>query len=200
MKTNQPQTEQSLFNYLSHHFRLTLTKEQEQYILTIFTIESFKKKDILFRCGDANTRHYIVKEGLLRLYLIDTNGKEINLLFARENQIIGDLITPEPTDFFLEATEDTTVYSIDDKSFRKLIRDLEIQTYADPQYTMRRSYIKIRQRLVSLLSKSAEENYLEFKKQYPDLIRRLPQYHIASYLGISAEFLSKIITKTTKQK
>ena len=189
----------SVFLFLKKYFGSTLDGVQEEAILDAFKREEFRKKEIIFRQGDRNTRHYFIQKGLLRLFLIDPKGKEINVLFARENQVIGDLATPEPTDFHLGCTEDSIVYSIDDSGLRELIEEIEVDPTFDPGGGMRRSYIHIQKRLVSMLSKTAEENYLEFQKRYPDLIQRLPQYHIASYLGISPEFLSKIIARTARK-
>jgi len=186
--------------FFTHHLGAKMTPLQEETILNSYRKECIEKKTLLFRQGDANTRHYIIEKGLLRLFLIDPKGKEINILFAKENQVIGDLSTPEPTNFYLETTEDSVVYSIDDFGIQKLMEDLEIEKTLNPKHGIRRSYIHIQKRLVSIISKTAEENYLEFKQKYPDLIQRLPQYHIAAYLGISPEFLSKIIAKTTRKK
>ena len=186
--------------FFRKYFGRELNPSQEKVVLNAYKKETFKKKELLFREGDSNTRHYIVEKGLVRLYLIDPKGKEINILFAKENQVIGDLATPDPTSFNLETTEDSVVYSIDDESLRRLIENIDISSEFDPASGLRRSYIHIQNRLVSILSKSAEENYIEFQQRFPDLIQRLPQYHIASYLGISPEFLSKIIAKTTKKK
>jgi len=186
--------------FFTHHLGANLTPAQEETILNTYKLESVEKKTLLFRQGDANTRHYIIEKGLLRLYLIDPKGKEINILFAKENQIIGDLATPEPTNFYLETTEDSIVYSIDELGLQQLLGDLNTGKTLNRNHGLRRSYIHIQQRLVSIISKTAEENYIEFKQKYPDLIQRLPQYHIAAYLGISPEFLSKIIAKTTKKK
>lgn len=69
----------------------------------------------------------------------------------------------------------------------------------NPSSIIQKSYIKVQRRLVNILSHSAEENYAEFQKYNPDLIQRLPQYHIAAYLGVSAEFLSKTIAKSVKK-
>lgn len=173
---------------------------QEKVVLSAFEKESLRRKEILFRQGDTNTKHYIIEKGLLRLYLVDPKGKEINILFAKENQVIGDLATPEPTNYYLETIEDSLVYSIDEQGLQNLVSDMDVEKQPVPNDGIRRSYIHIQKRLVSILSNSAEENYLEFKRKHPDLIQRLPQYHIASYLGISPEFLSKIIAKTTKEK
>lgn len=189
-----------VLNFFTYQFGADMTPLQEEAVLNAYKRERFKKRELLFRQGDSNTRHYIVEKGLLRLYLLDPKGKEINILFAKENQIIGDLATPEPTNFYLETTEDSIVYSIEEKELQSLMEYLDIGSSFDPSHTLRRSYISIQKRLVSILSKSAEENFLEFKQKHPDLIQRLPQYHIAAFLGISPEFLSKIIAKTTKKK
>ena len=189
----------SLIEVFSRQLGVKLNPEQEDLVLKAYREEHFKKKEILFRNGDSNTRHYLINKGLLRLYLIDPKGKEINVLFARENQIIGDLATPEPTNFNLETTEDSIVYSIDEKGLQSLMGLLDLNSNVDPNSALRKSYIHIQKRLVSILSKTAEENYLDFQTKYPDLIQRLPQYHVASYLGISPEFLSKIIAKSVKK-
>ena len=190
----------SVILFFERYFGSSLDLIPEKSILKAFKREQFSKKEIIFRQGDHNTKHYIIQKGLLRLYLIDPNGKEINILFARENQVIGDLATPDPTSFYLGTTEDSIVYSIEDIEFRKLFDQIDLDPSSDPGGGLRRSYIHIQNRLVSILSKSAEENYLEFQQAYPDLIQRLPQYHIASYLGISPEFLSKIIARTIRKK
>lgn len=187
-----------VIRFLKKNFNSQISTEEEKYILDSFLKETFRKKELVFRYGDANTKHYFIESGLMRLYLIDKSGKEFNILFARENQIIGDLITPEPTDFNLEAIEETTVYSISDQNFEKLIDTLSLKHKSNPDSSIRRSYINIQKRLVSILANTAEENYLAFKYRNPDFIQRLPQYHIASYLGITPEFLSKIITKTAR--
>jgi CRP-like cAMP-binding protein len=189
-----------ILHFFSNHFGTEMTASQEEYVLNAYRKEQYKKKELLFRQGDVKTRHYIIEKGLLRLYLIDSKGKEINILFAKEYQVIGDLATPEPTHFFLETCEDSIVYSINESGLQDLMTYLDIGKSLNPTNGLRRSYIYIQKRLVSILSKSAEENYAEFQLKHPDLIQRLPQYQIASFLGISPEFLSKIIAKTAKKK
>ena len=183
-----------IIEFFTKHFYAKLDDAQKQMVVSMYRKEVYNKKTVIFSAGDLNTRHYVINEGLLRLYLIDAKGKEVNLLFARENQIIGDLTTPESTNFYLETIEDSIVYSIDDESLQELLKGLN-----GPNNGLRRSYIHIQKRLVSLLSKSAEENFNDFKISYPDLVQRLPQYHIAGYIGISPEFLSKIIARSLKK-
>lgn len=176
-----------------------LSAEQKAIIESSFKREVFKKKELLFMSGQTNTKHYIIEKGLLRLYVIDNNGKEFNILFAKENQIIGDLATPNATSFNLDAIENTVVYSITDEKFLLLSQSLDAVFGAGNDTVLRRSYVFLQRRLVDILTKTAEENYAQFRDINPDLIQRLPQYHIASYLGVSAEFLSKSITKNIKK-
>lgn len=185
--------------FIQQNLDKPLSEEQVSLIEQSFKKEIFKRKEQVFNNGDINTRHYLVEEGLMRLFLIDSDGKEFNILFAKENQVIGDLITPDPTNFNLEAIEKTIAYSISDSELKKLMQSLELQRKSNNESTLRRSYIAIQKRLVSILANTAEENYLFLKKKHPDLIQRIPQYHIASYLGVSAEFLSKIVARTTKK-
>lgn len=190
--------ENNVIKFFKRNFLTQLTREEEEKIFSYFRKQTFEKKELAFTNGDTNTKHYFIESGLMRLFLIDNAGKEFNILFAKEDQIIGDLVTPAPTDFNLEAVEKTVAYVISENNFETLIDTLNIKHKSKPESSIRRSYVKIQKRLVSILANSAEENYLEFKNKHPDLIQRLPQYHIASYLGISAEFLSKIIARTTK--
>ena len=185
-----------VLSFYRKNFSPDLSEEQEELILSAFRQEHYKKKEMIFKQGDRNNRHYIIEKGLARLFLNDYSGKEFNILFAKENQIIGDLSTPEPSSYFLEAIETSIVWSMDDGDMKKLMKLFPDTALTDSGSYMQRSYLFIQKRLVSILSKTAEENYLEFRDKHPELVQRLPQYHIASYLGISAEFLSKIIARS----
>jgi CRP-like cAMP-binding protein len=184
-----------IFKYYEKMYDRSLTEQEKELIQTSFRKETFKKKQVIFGTGESNTRHYFVSKGLLRMYVIDSSGKEFNILFARENQWIGDLSTPAITSFYLDAIEKSTVYSIADENLN-LITD-NFSTFV--QY-IKKSYIFLQNRLVSILSKTAEENYEELIKIHPELIKRLPQYHISSYLGVTPEFLSKILSKKARKK
>lgn len=181
-----------LYNILKSRLRTELPPETYNHLLQAFRKESYQKKEIIFSEGDRNTRHYFIESGLLRLYLINSQGKEFNVLFARENQVIGDLATPAPTRFYLETIEKSVIWSIADAQLNNLFSNLKSGEGVASPNIMRRSYVKLQDRLVNIMTRNAEENYAEFVQEYPDLLQRIPQYHIASYLGISAEFLSKI--------
>lgn len=184
-----------IIKYYEKVYNRTLTETEKQLIQSSFRKENIKKREIIFSSGETNTRHYFVAKGLLRMYVIDNTGKEFNVLFASENQWIGDLSTPAETSFFLDAVEKSVVYSISDENINKITNNFS----AFVKY-IKRSYIFLQKRLVSILINTAEENYDELCEQYPELIERLPQYHISSYLGVTPVFLSKIISKKTKKK
>ena len=173
--------------------------EQEDRILNCFRRDEFGRKEQIFLPGDTQTRHYLVEEGLVRLFLTSEEGREFNILFAREGQIIGDLATPSPTSYSLETIEPTSCWSVSHSDMNELLRTFPGQSSTDPSSYILRSYIFLQKRLVSILTGNAEQNFLEFREKQPELFRRLPQYHIASYLGISPEFLSKVIARTSRK-
>ena len=160
--------------------------------------EEIKKKNLIFSSGQANTRHYFVEKGLLRLYILDAKGREFNVLFATEGQVLGDLVTPQPTVYFLETVEDSVVQSISNDQMVAMSSQVLQMSSFESVDLLRRSYVFLQKRMVAILSKTAEDNYLELRENNLALLQRLPQYHIASYLGVSAEFLSKIIARTSK--
>ena len=185
----------TIISYYEHIYNRPLTDREKEIIRNTFHKETFKKKEIIFSSGESNTKHYFVEKGLLRMYVIDTSGKEFNILFARENQWIGDLSTPAITSFYLEAIEKSTVYSVSDENLNVLTDNFS--TFV--RY-IKKSYIFLQNRLVSILSKTADENYEVLSKLHPELIKRLPQYHISSYLGVTPEFLSKILSNKARKK
>ena len=184
-----------LHSYFQKISNRQLSEEEKVRICEVFKKENFKKKQNIFRSGESNTKHYYIENGLLRLYIIDQAGKEFNVLFARERQWIGDLGSPSETSYNLDAVENSSVFSINEEDFSTLT-----DQYTDLSKNIRRSYVFLQKRFVSILSKTAEENYEELIQQNPELIQRLPQYHISSYLGVTPVFLSKILAKRARKK
>lgn len=186
---------EAIINYYERVYKRSLSNEEREIVVNSFQWEKIKKKQIIFSSGEKNTRHYFVEKGLLRMYVMDSNGKEFNVLFASENQWIGDLTTPLETLFFLDAVENSSVYSISDDKMNLLTNN-----FSSFVKYIKRSYIFLQKRLVSILVNTAEENYEELYQNHPELIQRLPQYHISSYLGVTPVFLSKILSKRARKK
>ena len=184
-----------LYSYFEKIGKRKLSDTDKVEIASVFRREQFKKKESIFSADDQNTRHYYIEKGLLRMYIIEQSGKEFNVLFAKERQWLGDLATPAATSYFMDAVENTTVFSVDEEGYSLLTK-----RYPALGAYIRRSYIFLQKRFVSILSKTAEDNYEELLKNDPDLVQRLPQYHISSYLGVTPVFLSKIIAKRIRKK
>lgn len=141
-----------------------------------------KKGQILQRKGELNSKIYQVEAGLLRSYSIDEKGKEHIFMFGSEGWIVADnLPKEEPSDLFIDALEDSEVIVLEKKlnlegNSDKLIKRLSV----------------LQKRVIMLMSASGIERYEHFVETYPDIVQRVPQKMIASYLGITPEALSTV--------
>lgn len=141
-----------------------------------------KKGQILQNTGELDTKAYIVESGLLRSYTICTKGKEHIFSFAPEKSIIADVCLPdEPCQLMIDALENSVV--------QVHLKDPEI-SIANKNMLRKRMEV-MQDRIISLIATSSIERYDHFVKIYPNIIKRVPQRMIASYLGITPEALSK---------
>jgi len=146
-------------------------------------IIEIKKGQILQYKGELNSKVYHVKKGLLRSYSIDEKGKEHIFMFAPEGWTIADSQSADiPTNLFIDALEDSLLEVFEkDQNSDKL----------NPQALIRRMSV-LQKRVIMLMSSPAIERYEHFEKTYPEILQRVPQRMIASYLGITPEALSKV--------
>ncbi|MEO0570595.1 MAG: Crp/Fnr family transcriptional regulator [Bacteroidota bacterium] len=145
--------------------------------------QKVKKKQILQKSGEFDSKIYIVKSGLLRSYTIDEKGKEHVFMFAPEGWVIADNVPPEqPTMLFIDALEDSVVY----------VRKKDIKSEHQNAAPLVRRLLVLQKRVLTLMSASAIERFEDFVATYPDITQRVPQRMIASYLGVTPEALSKL--------
>jgi len=150
-----------------------------------------KKGEIVQRKGEFNSKVYVVKSGLLRSYIIDDKGKEHIFMFAPEGWTIADNQPADvPTTLIIDALEDSTIVV--------LPKNLEREEKHVPQLVKRLAVLQ--QRIIMLMSNVAIERYEHFAKTYPDILQRVPQRMIASYLGITPESLSATKNAWLKKK
>ncbi|MFK7922700.1 MAG: Crp/Fnr family transcriptional regulator [Bacteroidia bacterium] len=142
---------------------------------------SIKKGEIIQQKGEFNHKVYRVESGLLRSYSIDKNGKENIFMFAPEGWTIADSHHAEiAAELYIDALEDSEVLvytkdlKVEEKNVGKIIKRLSV----------------LQSRVIMLLSTSAIERYEHFVETYPDIVQRVPQRMIASYLGVTPETLS----------
>ncbi|MFB5674852.1 Crp/Fnr family transcriptional regulator [Paenibacillus terreus] len=158
-----------------------------------FTKKTIAKGDILVHQGAVQKEIYFVTSGLLRSYYIDMNGNDVTRFFSKEGSVLcyEILFDHKPSNRSVEALEECVIMAIPCNDLKKLIED---HLYCMKAYTTlleRKLEYKI-QRESSFLLKSATERYLDFKKRYPTLEKRINQAYIASYIGITPVSLSRI--------
>lgn len=140
-------------------------------------------------------KHYcFVVQGCFRLYGVDAKGTEHNLQFASENDWIADIgsfHSGKPSKLFIEAIEPSLILQIEQKDLYFLYRNIA-KLDRIFKVIIEDKYVELQNRVLQNISSTAQERYLAFLEQYPSLAQRLPNLHIASYLGITPEFLSKI--------
>ena len=152
------------------------------------------KNEFLLREGEICLDTFFVEKGLLRMFSLDKNGKEHVIQFAPENWLISDrssLNFNEKSKFYIEAIEDTEVFILGNDFFTKMIENYP--HIAERNDLLLQKHIRnLQNRVNSLLSDTAEERYMNFIKMYPDILLRVPQWMVASYLGITPESLSRV--------
>lgn len=177
---------------------IELLPDEEAYFISLLQLKTIKRKDFLLQTGDVCHYETFVCKGCLRSYYIDNNGVEHNTLFAVEGWWTGDLyslITNNPSRYFIEALEDTEVLQISKSNLDLLYQNVpKFERFF--RLLLQNAYVAQEQRIVQNLSSTAEERYASFLKRYPQLGQRITQKHIASYLGITPEFLSMLRRKT----
>lgn len=181
---------------------VTLSEEEKQIVLSKFESASYKNKSILLEPGNVGDWAYFVKKGILRNYTVDDNATEHVISFASPGWWIADMysfLAGKPSHSFIEVVDDAEVYIISKEKQQQLYDEVpKMERFF--RILIENSLIANQQRLVDKLSLTAEERFENFNKKYPDVKNCLPQKHIASYIGVTPEFFSKMKSKLLKKK
>jgi CRP/FNR family transcriptional regulator, anaerobic regulatory protein len=154
--------------------------------------EEFKKKDFFIKVGQVNRRIGIVRKGVLRGFIIDDNGNEVNLILYKENDIISGNVVPNvPASINVQAIEKCIIDVTDFPKALLALRDNEFLNTAFNEM-VNTLHSKIQYRLTSFINCNSFDRYQFFLREYPNLINRIPNYHIANFLGITPTQLSRI--------
>lgn len=174
--------------------RLAITTEQANEAVSCLKTKNFKKGQVILQANELKSDVYFVNDGLLRCFSIDEKGKEHIIQFAPENWMISERnssVFNEPSIFYIDAIEDTEVVVVK-KNFFPEIQHVVPEILQLNIKMLHNSIRFMQKRIDMLLSATAEERYLDFIKLYPNLTLRVPQWMIASYLGITPESLSRV--------
>lgn len=180
---------------------VTFEPKELEIFNSLLEYKTVPKKTILLHEGEMCNFEAFVIKGCVRKYYIDANGFEVILQFAIENAWVSDIsfsiYEEKPSRVYIETLEDCEFFMFSPDTKEELfVRAPKFERAF--RILMQRSLAVTQDRLFNTISKTATEKYLEFIDHYPTLSQRVAQHYIASYLGISAEFLSKIRTKIAK--
>lgn len=188
-----------LLNYFQK--LIPLNTQEKHLVIDLFKPRLYRKKQYVLQEGDTCNYFNFVVRGCLRMHKIGEQGNMHILQFAAENWWlvdIGSFHGRKPSELNIDALEDTMVLQI---SYENL---LSLYTSANKfdrifRVLIENSFVSLQNRLLQNISSTAEERYLSFQENYSHLTNRLPQTQIASFLGITPEFLSRLRSKQFKK-
>jgi len=183
---------QVLFNHIEE--KVSLSEKDKEILSTFFVARKLRKKQYLLQEGDVCKNLVFVAKGLLRTYNIDNKGYEHMSIFGWEGWWLSDFnsfLSGETAVFNIDAIEDSELLMLSRAAYESLTIEVPVMDrYFRILY--QNSLVTKERRLMSSITHSAEEKYLQLQESNPQIIERIPQNLIASYLGIAPETLSRI--------
>jgi CRP/FNR family transcriptional regulator len=172
----------------------SLTSEDQTLLQSYFDYKEIHKKHYLLTEGNQCKAQYFVIEGCLRMYFIKETGVEQIVQFGIDNWWLSDYSSftlHTPSQFYIQAVQPSKILILmQDKQDELLDKLPQLERYFRRVY--QRAYAAAQARLVFFTNLSGEEKYHHFASRFPDFVQRIPQYMLASYLGFTPEFLSKV--------
>lgn len=190
---------QNLINKIKNS--ISLSSEAEKYIYSIAKEKLFSKGEILIREGQTVNKTFFVTQGSLRSFCVDKEGKEHTLQFAIKDWWISDFIAiynNEPASLTVECISDSAVIEFNAQKLNEIYLQFP-EFEAFQRKNLERHVVSLHKRILNQLQLTALERYNLFLEQYPNIEQHVPNYHIASYLGITQQSLSRIRAEIAKK-
>lgn len=185
----------NLINHIQTYVQLS-----EQDIQTLYRhikFLSLNRREVLLREGQICRSYYFVEKGCLRMYFLNNKGMEKTTQFALEHWWLSDyfsLLDQKPSEYTIETIEQSEILAISAQSFEDLLKEVPVlELYF--RKVMQKAVAASQLRIKLLYELSKEELFLLFNAQFPEFVQRVPQYMLASYLGLTPEYLSEIRKK-----
>lgn len=180
---------------------IDLDKEETNFFISLLKLEEIPKKHFVLKEGQLCKTISYIQSGTLRAYYVDKNGKESTIMLAIADWWITDMycfINRLPAMLYIEATENSSIFQLQKKDLDTLfIKVPKFERFF--RILMQNAYTREQLRVIENLSLSAEERYHNFLRKYPQTVKQVTQKQIASYLGITPEFLSAIRANRNKK-
>lgn len=172
-----------------------ITEQAWQALLPAFEKRVVGKGECLYELGTVPNSFAFIHSGLMRLYVIDDEGNEFNKNFFCEGRFPGSmssLLKQQPSNLAVDALEDSEIVTINFAKFRSALFEYSCLMKFHINYLEDHWLLEKEPKEIGYLQYEAKHRYLNFKQKYADLLSRIPQFHIASYLGITPTQLSRI--------
>lgn len=179
---------------------LPLDEAEKSFVEKVFKQRSVKRRQFILQEGDVCRHNSFVVEGCFKMYFVDQNGKEHTVQFAIENWWIGDIgsfHSEEPSQLCIQAMEHSVILQISKEDQLRLFVEYPKFNRIFRVIT-ENALVSAQRRVLQNISSTAEERYLDFIQRYPLFFHRISSVQIASYLGMTPEFLSTIRKKLSK--
>ncbi|MDU8884723.1 Crp/Fnr family transcriptional regulator [Yeosuana sp. MJ-SS3] len=188
-----------LLSYIQNF--VELTKEEISFLKLNLTSRKYLKGQFVLQQGDVcKTSSFIIK-GCTKMFYVDDDGQEHVFMLGIEDwwvSDIGSFINQTPSDFNIQCLEDTELIQFPfDRMEDIYLKIPKLERFF--RKIVERGLAATQRRIIRNFSLNAKERYLFFKESYPSIEQRIPQYMIASYLGITKEFLSKIKSQIAQE-
>jgi len=189
------------FELLAHIKRfVSLSADEEQLLCDKLEVKVLKKKEFLLQPGKLCPGNYFVVKGCLRLYFVNDKLHEQIIQFAIENWWMADhdsLSNKQPSQCYIQAVEPCELLLLSEKNRILLFEQIpKLEGYFS--IIMQKAFVAAQRRIGFIFNQTEEERYRHFAKLFPGFIQRVPQYMLASYLGFTPQFLSRIRAKKEK--
>lgn len=176
---------------------IQLTPQQEQLLCEKVELKKLKKKELLLEPGKHCTGNYFVVTGLMRQFIVNNKLNEQIIQFGLENWWIADqdsIMTGKASECYIQAVEASELLFLTEKNRIALIEQMpELESYF--RMMMQKAFVAAQRRIGFIFNQTEEERYRHFSGQFPEFMQRVPQYMLASYLGFTPQFLSRIRAK-----